>query len=201
METQLKNGKILIAGGQEMHTYEAVGKAEICDPATGKLSPTGSMIVPRYCASATLLQNGQVLIAGGASWRSMKPLNSAEVYDLATGAFTTVGNMTTGRCGHTATLLRSGWVLIAGAGEVFRGDRFVYTAELYNPDTKSFEPTGNMHSSRTGHTATLTPEGNVLITGGFYQNPPGMVTDHVRTKELYDPRTGTFSLIGGNEPP
>jgi hypothetical protein len=90
---------------------------------------------------------------------------------------------------------------MAGAGEVFQGGRIVDTAELYNPETKSFEPTGNMHSSRTDHTATLTPEGNVLIAGGFYQNPPGMMTDHVRTSELYDPQTGTFSLIGGIDPP
>jgi Kelch motif len=211
METQLKNGKILFAGGfellnvggHEVDKRDPTGKAEICDPSTGRLSPTGNMIVPRCCASTTLLQNGQVLIAGGtyASAPQSKPLKSAELYDPATGTFTAVGNMTIGRRGHTATLLSNGRVLMAGAGEVFQGGRIVDTAELYNPETKSFEPTGNMHSSRTDHTATLTPEGNVLIAGGFYQNPPGMMTDHVRTSELYDPQTGTFSLIGGIDPP
>jgi hypothetical protein len=73
METQLKNGKILFAGGfellnvggHEVDKRDPTGKAEICDPSTGRLSPTGNMIVPRCCASTTLLQNGQVLIAGG----------------------------------------------------------------------------------------------------------------------------------------
>jgi hypothetical protein len=75
METQLKNGKKLIVGGferlnvggHEVDERDPTGKAEICDPATGKLSPTGKMIVPRCCASATLLQNGDVLMAGGGS--------------------------------------------------------------------------------------------------------------------------------------
>jgi hypothetical protein len=130
METQLKNGKVLIAGGFDLRTAgghvigynpDPVGKAEICDPSTGKLSPTGSMIVPRCCASATLLQNGQVLIAGGGTFTFMKSFNSAEVYDPATGAFTAVGAMTVGRSGHTATLLDNGRVLIAGGSQDSRG--------------------------------------------------------------------------------
>jgi galactose oxidase-like protein len=209
METQLKNGTILIAGGfervmvdgQAMDKPGAVAKAEICDPATGKLSPTGSMIVPRCCASATLLQNGQVLIAGGTSPLSAKSLNSAEMYDPATGTFTQVGAMIIGRSGHTATLLNNGRVLIAGGSQNPRGAFTTPTAELYNPNTKSFEPTGGMHSSRSGHTATLTSEGKVLIAGGYTQGGPAGMSDRVRTSELYDPQTGTFSLIGSSEPP
>jgi hypothetical protein len=158
------------------------------------------MIIPRCCASATLLQNGQVLIAGGTS-TFVKSFDSAEVYDPATGTFTPVGAMTIGRSGHTATLLNNGRVLIAGGSQNPRGAFTMPTAELYNPDTKSFEPTGNMHSSRAGHTATLTPEGKVLIAGGYTQGGPGGMSGPVRTKELYDPQTGTFSLIGSSEPP
>jgi Galactose oxidase, central domain len=208
METQLKNGKILIAGGFDLVTAggrvigynpNPVGRAEICDPSTGKLSPTGSMIVPRCCASATLLQNGKVLIAGGTSPLSVKSLNSAEVYDPATGTFTQVGAMTIGRGGHTATLLRNGGVLVAG-GIVNRSGMTMGTAELFNPDTRSFERTGDMHSPRASHTATLTSDGKVLIAGGCSQGIPEATAVIVpRNDELYDPQTGTFSLVGSSD--
>jgi Kelch motif protein len=210
METQLKNGKILIAGGFDSGTSggrvvgynpNPVGKAEICDPTTGNLSPTGTMVIPRCCASATLLQNGQVLIAGGTSTFFAKSFDSAEVYDPATGTFTAVGNMTIGRSGHTATLLRNGRVLIAGGSGNPRGAGTTPIAELYNPDMKSFEPTGKMHSSRAGHTATLTPEGKVLMVGGHVQGGPYGMDSPAGTTELYDSQTGTFSLIGSGDPP
>jgi hypothetical protein len=96
METQLKNGKKLIVGGferlnvggHEVDKRDPIGVPEICDPSTGKLSPTGKMIVPRCCASATLLQNGDVLMAGGGTPTYMKSFNSAEIYDPVTGTFT-----------------------------------------------------------------------------------------------------------------
>src|SRR5262245_50536210 len=59
----------------------------------------------------------------------------------APGAFTSTGTMTTARAGHTATLLLNGKVLIVG------GDK-AGTAELYDPATGTFTPTGN---GTTGH--------------------------------------------------
>ena len=53
-----------------------------------------------------------------------------------TGTFTPTGNMTTARRGHSATLLLDGRVLIVG------GDK-IGTAELYDPATGIFMPTGN----------------------------------------------------------
>jgi len=50
-----------------------------------------------------------------------------------------------------------------------------------------FIPTGKMLSARAGHTATLLPDGKVLIAGGFQ---PG---EALASAELYDPISGTFS--------
>jgi len=61
-------------------------------------------------------------------------------------------------------------------------------AEIYDPVTKSFAPTGNMLTARTGLTATRLGDGRVLIAGG-------MIFGGIRlsSAEIYDPSTGTFT--------
>jgi uncharacterized protein (TIGR03437 family) len=74
--------------------------------------------------------------------------------------------MNTARYYHTGTALGDGTVLVAG-GQV--GTR-VYTAtasaEIYDPAAGTFSPTGDMTTGRINHTATLLPDGMVLILGG-----------------------------------
>jgi WD40 repeat protein len=60
-----------------------------------------------------------------------------------------------------------------------------------------FRPTGNMSTGRSAHTATLLPNGKVLIAGGdlcmfdqYYGDCP------LDSAELYDPGSGTFAATG-----
>jgi hypothetical protein len=48
-----------------------------------------------------------------------------------------------------------------------------------------------MLEPRSGHTATLLPDGRVLVTGGMRRNQ-----DFCRSAELFDPATGKFSATG-----
>jgi WD40 repeat protein len=53
--------------------------------------------------------------------------------------------------------------------------------------------TGEMTEARSGHTATLLPDGRVLVTGGRIGSNEG---PSANTAELYDPGSGTWTATG-----
>lgn len=154
---------------------------------------TATMTSTRIGHAATLLPSGQVLLTGGFLDISRVALDSAELYDTTANTFPTISaRMTSQRNQHTATLLPDGQVLIAGGSNVGNGDG-LDTAELYNAATQTFAAvTARMTSPRGGHTATLLANGQVLLTGGFFNS-----SVHHNTAELYNPATQTFMALPG----
>jgi hypothetical protein len=183
--TLLPNGKVLIAAGGE----DSVGltSTELYDPATGMWSTTGSLSSPRLTGfTATLLPNGKVLVVGGFAGGTTT-LSSAEVYDPATGTWSATGSLPTKLCWHTATLLQNGKVLVAGGSNDFNLGPTTPAAELYDPATGTWSPTGNLSTARQSHSATLLQNGNVLVVGGVGSG------GYLSSAELYDPIAGTWS--------
>jgi len=177
--TSLPSGKVLITGG-----FGGSNTAELYDPVSRTFSSTSSMSVARAQHTSTLLPNGKVLIAGGSDGVSNN-WASAEIYDPATGIFTPTGSMASSRNYHTATLLPNGKVLVAGGSANVASNAPQSTAEIYDPSLGTFTATGSMAFSRLAHTATLLPNGKVLIVG--YAG---------RQSEIYDPAAGAFALTG-----
>lgn len=108
----------------------------------------------------------------------------------STWSFT--GSMQQARNYFSATLLNNGQVLVVGGS--YRGTFVQYgltSAELYNPATGTFSPTGSLNTGRYGHTATLLNNGMVLIAGGQNSSSGALAS-----AELYDPASGTFSNTG-----
>ena len=150
--------------------------------------PTGSLARVRSDHTATLLLSGKVLIVGGHGNYNSEILASAELYDPDAGSFTATGSPAKGRYWHTATLLPSGKVLIAGGVMPYGAAGAGTSAELYDPDTGTFTATGSMAPpGRASHTATLLPNGKVLVAGGNFGGAP---------EELFDPAAGTFTATG-----
>ena len=172
--TLLPDGTVLIAGA---------GAAELYDPRSGTWTATGAMIHGRYeiDSAATLLPDGRVLVAGGAADASY-----AELYDPRSGTWTATRPMIQRHGDQTAaTLLADGTVLVTGGtGAIVRGiDPALSSADLYDPRTGTWTATANLSTNRRSHSATLLPDGRVLVAGGVSHN------DASGSAELYQPGT------------
>jgi hypothetical protein len=152
----------------------------------GTFLGAGTLILPRSGFTATLLLDGDVLLVGGTASGSTA---SAELFSLAMGDFKGTGTLD-GRFAHSATLLPDGTVLIAGGAlTTASGTASSTDAELYNPADGGFRPVGPMLSARAHHSATLLPNGLVLLAGGV--DAAGNV---LADAELYDPVAGSFTI-------
>ena len=157
-------------------------------PAEGAFSAAAALVMARAGHTATLLPSGKVLLVGGSpAWPPTATVAaSAETYDPATNSFAATGVLNLGRRGgHAATLLSDGKVLVTGGDDLTSVEGRA-EAEIYDPGTGRFAPTGSMTMARTAHAAVLLSNGKVLVAGG--QGKAAL------TAELYDPVTGTFSV-------
>jgi len=185
--TLLADGRVLIAGGDTSADGIPLPTAELYDPKTGTFSRTGPTLTPLISQTATLLSDGRVLMAGGGGTSGVT--SAAEVYDPATGKFSATGSMTLGRVSHIATPLPDGLVLIAGGSTLDASGgntSTTATVELYSPKTGLFSATGSMSTARAFQTATVLPDGRVLIVGGEDTDSAGK-SAALASAELYQP--------------
>jgi N-acetylneuraminic acid mutarotase len=202
--TLLRDGKVLLVGGSSSTVF-ALASAEIYDPVSGTWTATAAMDTGRARGhTTTLLRDGKVLVVGGES--STGALGSVEVYDPISGTWTATGSMVAALSDrYSATLLADGKVLVAGGQDISGNHQASASAELYDPQAGAWSAIQGMLETRMSHSATLLPDGRVLVTGGEGADArTGGLDEPLRSAELYDPASGTWSAtasmvaIGGH---
>jgi hypothetical protein len=207
--TLLPSGKVLITRSDPDGIVGASFFTDIYDPAIGVFSPAGNMVSGHTGPTATLLPNGKVLVAGGDIGDGEGGSSYAELYDPVSATFAATGRMTVGREEDATVLLSDRTVLFTGGhGGGVNGDNDS-SAEIYNPTTGAFSPTGSMLTGRDWLNATLLNSGQVLITGGNEYYPfsagsrdpqhPEVATAELYTPAVLIPPPALLSLSGDGE--
>ncbi|MFO0760465.1 MAG: kelch repeat-containing protein [Byssovorax sp.] len=234
--TTLPDGRVLVAGGLP---DSAVTTAELYDPRADTWTDTKTpMLDARYWHHAAALCDGRVLLAGKSDAGSRTaeiydPTKDAffsapntkyshiygaqvtlpdcsvaliggysgnywiDVYDPKAGAFKTGGaQMHAERFFHTATVLPDGRVLIAGGGVDASGTWYTTAAvDLYDPVARTMTKVRSMKHARRGHSATLLPDGRVLVAGGTFGGDSNGADggQQLDSTEIYDVTTDTWA--------
>jgi len=173
-------GTVLAAGG--FAGGLAVATAENFNAATGKWTVTGNMVHARGQASAALLPSGQIAVAGG--YGGGAALLTAELYTPSVGTWgATATSLMIARESAAGALLPSAKFMVAGGSAAAVNS----SVDILDLGGGAYVATGNMTVTRSAPTATLLPNGQVLIAGGG-----------TNTAELYNPATGAFTATAGN---
>jgi hypothetical protein len=136
---------------------------------SGSWSPAATMPVMSAYPTSTVLADGTVLVAGGTIGAANTGDQASATYDPRTNSWTPTASMVQPRYLHAVTLLCNvshgacGDVRVLVVGGLDSGG----TAELYDPTYRTWTPTGNLKTPRYAHTASLLPNGMVLVAGGY----------------------------------
>ena len=141
---------------------------------------TGSLHTARDGQTATLLTDGKVLVAGGAGTNYVS-LASAELYDRHAEP----GRLLAASAPHAMVTRRLCCPTARCSSQGVRWHRgYLASAELYDPTTGTWSATGSLTTARESHTATLLPNGKVLVAGG--------ITCAIASAEVYHPASGSW---------
>ncbi len=178
---RLDDGRALVTGGLN-DAGESYSSTYIYDPAQETWSRSGLLGTARTSPAAALLPDGRVLVAGG--YFAVKPTSGLDsTPDIALAAF------------HQAGLPSGPSIEDIEPQHVGAG---LATAEIFDPATGNWSPTGSLQYARSGASALTLADGRVLVVGFDSESSTGVTVDGraFRATEIYDPTTGKFSLAG-----
>ena len=138
--------------------------------------------------TTTVLNDGRIIIIGGN--QSGEITSIVEIYNPTDDSWTTVADFPLPVAGHQTVCSSDSTVLIFGGGQTTaKGQVSVDNVWEYNIITDIWTQKEDMPIDAVEHTATVLPNNNVLIVGG-YKEPSG--TDNPWSF-VYNPAADTFS--------
>ncbi len=167
----------------------------ILSAAPGTWTKAASMAVPRSEHRAVLLKDGTVLVIGDSQAAGM------ERYDPVRDVWSAVPAPPTDHGeGFVAAPLTDGHVLLVGgqgavchdSGRCFIGFN---TAAIYDPTANTWTAATPMHAGRHDFTATVLPNGKVLVIGGSSAGGSDSIYSPLASAERYDPATNTWTPV------
>jgi|GEM_PF-5645492 len=159
--TLLDDGSVLVVGGQS-EDHQATNRVEIFDPVDGSWRDVASLSDARYAHTATRLNDGRVLVIGGVNASS-----KVEIYDPQNDQWITSADLNVGRYGHRDVMLPTGHVLaLGGYGIATNNLEVLQSVEFYDVENDSWTEIADLLEPRTSHTATLLPNGLLIVVGG-----------------------------------
>ena len=145
-------------------------------------------------AIGTVLQDTvPVLVNTRSGSSSAAPISN---FAYGQGAWKPTGSLAVARYGAVAVELPNSKILVAGGASDLPalsdcgGGAFQSSAEVYDPLTGMWSATGSMVTPVCQATATLLPNGTVLVAGG---QVPGCCPAATNAAQIYDPSTGTWA--------
>ncbi len=175
----LEDGTALAAGGSDVSNGSFISQlasTEIYIPSVGQWTSNANMPSAGGGLGA-LSSNGDVLVVRDA------------FFTPATGTWTATGpfpNSTTTIGPSTATLLTTGEVLLTGFRSTYNDTPTLTETVLYSFSSNTYTAGASMTSTRYADAATLLPNGQVLVSGG-YRQAVGIGAEPLSSAELYTP--------------
>jgi N-acetylneuraminic acid mutarotase len=180
----------LVSGGLWLETpaARAVGAWQPAAPYPDTQVPFGGTVT---------LPDGQVLVLGFVGVTAEVPAHgSAARYDPATDSWRATAPLDFRQGYASPVLLNEGRVLVTGGsvneGISPGGRTSLRNTQLYDPIADGWSSAGAMNSARSGHTATLLPDGSVLVVGGDSSSGSGPSFPLAST-ERYTAHNGQWS--------
>ena len=185
--TLLPDGRVLVAGGT--NGSGVLATAAIYDPAANKWAPGPSMTMPRRGSLSTRLRDGRILVVGGLEFPGPAQV-AAEIFEPKTESWSPAGQATQPlvRDGFAMTILKDGRVLICGGAGPPPLAIGATAGYIYDPQRDRWSASAYMRQGRVDHSASLLPNGRVLVAGGrdaFVNGTP------LNTTEIFDVSTVT----------
>lgn len=189
--TVLPSGKVMVAGG--VNASGPTASVEVYDPANNTWALGPPLATTRLKHTATVLPSGKVLVMGGYD-NFGNPRGSVELYDPATNSWAITATPTIAFGLGTSSLLPNGKLLFVRGYKADFATSPSLNAELYDPATNTWTLAGTLTTAHEDHSATVLPNGMVLVTGGGYTSVHSATLFATDLTELYDPSTNTWSV-------